>query len=84
MELEDAYIQPEGMLGFNGDQKPWDLRDRFRQLAVDLNPMFVMREDSEQTFEQVRKGKDGHSNESMLIVFVAPYFPWLCVLSSCR
>ena len=37
------------------DNKPWELRDRFRLAAVDLNPMFITREDSEFTFEQVRQ-----------------------------
>jgi len=45
------------MLGLVGEgQKPWDLRDKFRAAAVDLNPMFIHRDDSPYPFEQCSTG----------------------------
>jgi hypothetical protein len=56
IELEDAYINPNSVLGFAGEQKPWDLRDRFRKFAVDHAKMFISREDSDYTWPQILCG----------------------------
>jgi hypothetical protein len=59
VDLEDAFIDPEGMLGFTGPgQKPWDLRDRFRKAAVDMNDTFIVRDDWENSWSEVLTGKD--------------------------
>ena len=56
--MEDAFIDPEGMLGFTGPgQKPWDLRDRFRKAAVDMNDTFIVRDDWENSWNEVLTGK---------------------------
>ncbi len=54
LELEDAFVDPPSMLGLTESAKAWDLRDRFRALAVDLNPVFVGRDFPEFNFKQVR------------------------------
>jgi hypothetical protein len=56
IELEDAYINPNSVLGFAGEQKPWDLRDRFRKFAVDHAKMFISREDADYTWPQILCG----------------------------
>lgn len=54
--MEDAYISPNTVLGFSGDQKPWDLRDRFRKYAVDSTKMFINRDDNDYTWPQILCG----------------------------
>lgn len=57
MDLEDAFIEPEGMLGFaDAGQKPWDLRDRFRKAAVDCNTMFIVRDEWENSWNEILTG----------------------------
>ncbi len=57
VELTDCFCDPTGVLGFTSGsaQAAWDLRDRLRLRAVDMHPMFITRDDSEYSFDQVRR-----------------------------
>jgi hypothetical protein len=64
IDLEDAFIDPEAMLGFTGPgQKPWDLRDRFRKAAVDANPTFIVREEWDNSWAEVLTGACLHESK---------------------
>ena len=51
--LEAAYIDPPSMLELGESAKVWEFRDKFRELAVSLNPLFVGTPDVKNTWEEV-------------------------------